>query len=67
MGLAIIPASECPTPGDRALTSRPLAGARVCSRLGVIRARERVLSPAAAILLVVIRRWVRSAIAKRAP
>jgi len=59
VGLAIVPACERPAAADRRLTSRPLLGSRCACRLGIMRARERELSPAAAILLVVLRRWLR--------
>jgi DNA-binding transcriptional LysR family regulator len=59
IGLAIVPACERPVAADRRLTSRPLLGSRCACRLGVMRARERELTPAAAILLVVVRRWLR--------
>jgi DNA-binding transcriptional LysR family regulator len=59
IGIAIITASECPKP-DRQLTSRPLSGARFACRLGVLRSRERELTAAAAIFLVVVQRWLGS-------
>jgi DNA-binding transcriptional LysR family regulator len=64
IGVAIVPASERPEATDRGVRSRPLAGARLSCRLGVMRSRERALTSAAAILLVVVRRWLRS-VAKR--
>jgi DNA-binding transcriptional LysR family regulator len=64
IGVAIVPGSERPETTDRGVRSRPLAGARLSCRLGVMRSRERALTPAAAILLVVVRRWLRS-VAKR--
>ncbi len=60
IGVAILPASERPPASDRRLVSRPLVGARFSCRLGVLRSRERELTPAAAILLVVVRRWLRT-------
>jgi DNA-binding transcriptional LysR family regulator len=59
VGLAILPASECPPENDRRLVSRSLRGTPFSCRLGVMRSRERELTPAAAILLVVIRQWLR--------
>jgi DNA-binding transcriptional LysR family regulator len=61
LGLTIVPTGERPAAKDRALISRPLAGREFVCPLGVIRSRERTLSPAAAIFLVVVRRWLREA------
>jgi DNA-binding transcriptional LysR family regulator len=58
IGIAILTASECPAP-DRQLTLLPLAGPQFTCRLGVIRSRERRLSTAAAIFLVIVQRWLR--------
>jgi DNA-binding transcriptional LysR family regulator len=58
IGLAIVTASECPGAAAR-LATRPLAGASFACRLGILRARGRELSPAAAIFLVVVQRWLR--------
>jgi DNA-binding transcriptional LysR family regulator len=58
IGLAILTASECPVAEAR-LTTRPLADARFACRLGILRARGRELTPAAAIFLVVVQRWLR--------
>jgi DNA-binding transcriptional LysR family regulator len=58
IGLAIVPASERPSPGDRGLISRPLAGARLSCQLGVLRAHGRELSPAAASFLGVVKQWI---------
>jgi DNA-binding transcriptional LysR family regulator len=58
IGVAVLPSSECPTQ-DRRLVFRPLQGARLSCRLGVMRLQKRELSSAAAILLVVVRRWLR--------
>jgi DNA-binding transcriptional LysR family regulator len=59
IGIAILPASESRWTGDQQVVSRPLQGAHLSCRLGVMRSRERELTPAAAILLVVMRRWLR--------
>jgi DNA-binding transcriptional LysR family regulator len=59
IGIAILPASERPGASDEHLVARPLKGAQLSCRLGVMRLRERELTPATAILLVVMRRWLR--------
>lgn len=61
IGLAVVPASERPDTHDRTLVSKPLSGARFGLALGVLRSKQRALSPAAAILLVIVRRWLKSA------
>lgn len=58
IGVAILTHGECPPAGE-GLIARPLIGARFSCRLGVMRSRERDLTPAAAILLVVVQRWLR--------
>jgi DNA-binding transcriptional LysR family regulator len=58
VGIAIVPSSERPLKSDRAITSRPLSAAQI-SRLGIIRLRERELTPAAAAFLAVVKQWVR--------
>jgi len=58
IGVAIVPASECPQSNERDLTSRPLAGAKF-SRLGVLRLRERELSPTAESFLAIVKEWIR--------
>lgn len=63
VGLTVVPTSERPASADRVLISRPLAGREFTCRLGVIRSRERALTAAAAIFLVVVRRWLRDAAA----
>jgi len=63
IGLAILTASECPAANDQ-LTSRPLVGARFSCRLGVLRSRERELTSAAAIFLVVVQRWLRQPVVR---
>ena len=60
IGLAVVPSHERPAAGDRALTSRPLSGREFSCRLGVLRSKQRELTPAAAIFLVVVRRWLRA-------
>jgi DNA-binding transcriptional LysR family regulator len=59
IGIAILPASEAMLALDSGLIARPLVGTRFTCRLGVLRSRERELTPAAAIFLVVVRRWLR--------
>jgi DNA-binding transcriptional LysR family regulator len=59
IGLAIVPASERPLPDDPDLVSRPLAGKRLVCQIGIMRLRERELTPAAAELLNVVRKWLR--------
>jgi len=58
IGLAVVPASERPSPGDRGLISRPLAGARLSRQLGVIRTQDRELNPPAASFLGVVKDWI---------
>jgi len=60
VGLAVVPASERPSPDDPDLISRPLVGQRLACQIGVMRLRERELNPAAAEFLNVVRRWLRS-------
>ena len=60
VGLAVVPASERPSPDDRNLVSRPLSGQRLTCPIGVMRLRERELSSAAAELLAVVRKWLRA-------
>jgi len=60
IGLAIVPASESPSATDRSLAARPLTGREFVCRLGVLRSTERELTSAAAIFLVVVRRWLRT-------
>jgi DNA-binding transcriptional LysR family regulator len=59
IGLAIVPASERPLPDDPDLVSRPLAGKRLACQIGIMRLRERELTPAAAEFLNVVREWLR--------
>jgi len=59
IGLAIVPASERPLPDDPDLVSRPLAGKRLACPIGIMRLRERELTPAAAEFLNVVRNWLR--------
>ena len=59
IGLAIVPASERPLPDDPDLVSRPLAGKRLACQIGIMRLRERELTPAAAEFLNVVRKWLR--------
>ena len=59
IGLAIVPASERPLPDDPDLVSRPLAGKRLACQIGIMRLRERELTPAAAEFLNVVRNWLR--------
>ena len=48
LGVAVVPTSALPPGGDRALEVRPLAGAGVTRRVGILTLGDRVLSPAAA-------------------
>jgi DNA-binding transcriptional LysR family regulator len=59
IGVAVLPSSERPEPADPALTSRPLGGREFTCRLGFMRLKERELTSAAAIFLVVVRKWIR--------
>jgi DNA-binding transcriptional LysR family regulator len=59
IGLAIVPASERPLPDDPDLVSRPLTGKRLVCQIGIMRLRERELTPAAAEFLNVVRKWLR--------
>jgi DNA-binding transcriptional LysR family regulator len=59
IGLAIVPSSERPLPDDPDLVSRPLAGKRLACQIGIMRLRERDLTPAAAEFLNVVRKWLR--------
>jgi DNA-binding transcriptional LysR family regulator len=58
IGIAVVPSSERPLPADRHLTSRPLARAPI-SRLGVLRLRERELSPTARHFAELAKDWLR--------
>jgi LysR family carnitine catabolism transcriptional activator len=60
IGLAVVPASERPSADDPDLVSRPLVGKRLACRIGVMRLRERELTPAAAEFLDVVRKWLRA-------
>ena len=59
IGLAIVPASERPSSDDPDLVSRLLAGRRLTCQIGIMRLRERELTPAAAEFLTIIRKWLR--------
>jgi DNA-binding transcriptional LysR family regulator len=59
VGLAVVPASERPSPDDPDLISRPLIGRRLACPIGIMRLQERELSPPAAEFLAVVRRWLR--------
>jgi len=59
IGLAIVPAGERPLADDPDLVSRPLAGKRLACQIGIMRLRERELTPAAAEFLDVVRKWLR--------
>lgn len=65
IGIAILPASESALAQHDDLVALPLTGARFTCRLGILRSRERDLTPAAAIFLVVVRRWLRQLRATR--
>ena len=60
VGLAVVPASERPLPDDPDLVSRPLVGRRLVCQIGIMRLRERELTPAAAEFLNVVRKWLRA-------
>jgi DNA-binding transcriptional LysR family regulator len=60
VGLAVVPASERPSSGDPDLVSRPLIGQRLACQIGVMRLRERELTPAAAEFLSVVRKWLQA-------
>jgi DNA-binding transcriptional LysR family regulator len=60
VGLAVVPVSERPSPDDRDLISRALKGRRLTCPIGVMRLRERELSPAATEFLTVVRKWLRA-------
>jgi DNA-binding transcriptional LysR family regulator len=55
VGLTIVPGGARPPVNDRALVSRPLTRPRVSREIGVVRFRERELTPAAAGLLTLIK------------
>ena len=59
VGLAVVPASERPSPDDADLISRPLTGRRLACPIGIMRLQERELLPPAAEFLAVVRRWFR--------
>lgn len=59
IGLAIVLASERPLADDPNLVSRPLGGKRLACQIGIMRLRERELTPAAAEFLDVVRKWLR--------
>jgi DNA-binding transcriptional LysR family regulator len=65
IGIAILPGSESALALEADLVARALTGARFACRLGILRSRERELTPAAAIFLVVVRRWLRQLGSKR--
>lgn len=58
VGLAVVPASERPSPADPVLVSRPLTGQRLICDIGVMWLRERELTPAAGEFLDVVRTWL---------
>jgi LysR family transcriptional regulator, carnitine catabolism transcriptional activator len=57
VGLAVVPTSERPA-AESKLTSRPIVGQRMMSRIGILRLRERELAPAAVEFLSVVRQWL---------
>ena len=59
VGLTIVPDAARPPANDRELVSRALVRPRVSREIGIIRLRERELSPAASGLLVLIKERVR--------
>jgi DNA-binding transcriptional LysR family regulator len=60
VGLTIVAASERPASDDAVLASRRLAGPRLSCEIGIIRLRERELTPAAAHLLTVVKKGLRA-------
>jgi DNA-binding transcriptional LysR family regulator len=60
VGLAVVPVSERPSSSDQDLVSRPLKGRRLSCPIGVMRLRERELTPAATEFLSVVRKWLRA-------
>lgn len=60
VGFAVVPASERPSPDDPDLVSRPLVGRRLSCPIGIMRLRERELTPAAAEFLNLVRAWWRA-------
>jgi len=65
VGLAVLAQSECPRSKDAALVSRPVSDPRITAEIGIIRLRERDLSPAAASLLATIRAGMKDAASGR--
>jgi DNA-binding transcriptional LysR family regulator len=55
VGLTIVPGGARPPANDRALISRPLTRPRVSREIGIVRFRERELTPAAAGLLALVK------------
>jgi DNA-binding transcriptional LysR family regulator len=60
VGLAVVPASERPHADDSSLVSRRLAGRNLSCQIGIMRLRERQLTPQAAEFLAVVRTWLRT-------
>jgi DNA-binding transcriptional LysR family regulator len=60
VGLAVVPASERPPHTDPELVSRPLIGRKLSCQIGIMRLRERELTPPAAEFLAVVRAWLRT-------
>jgi DNA-binding transcriptional LysR family regulator len=58
IGLTIVPDGARPLTNDRQLVSRPLVRPRVSREIGIIRLRERELSPAAVGLLALVKERV---------
>lgn len=65
VGLAVLAQSECPRSKDAAVVSRPVSDPRITAEIGIIRLRERDLSPAAASLLATIRAGMKDAASGR--
>lgn len=59
VGLAVVPERERPDENDPRLASRRLIGRGLVRKVGIIRLRERELSPAAERFLEIVRRWAR--------
>jgi DNA-binding transcriptional LysR family regulator len=59
VGLGIVPEKERPSPAEKGVISRPLAGRLLRRRVGILRLQERELSPAARKFMEVVRKWIR--------
>ena len=59
VGAAVVPRKERPSSADREIIVRPLAVPGLARRVGLLRLRERELTPAAEAFLDVVRKWIR--------